>query len=103
MQMNEITALELKQLIDAGEDVALIDVRESYEHEEFNIGGILIPLGEITSYADQIKELAENKIILYCRSGNRSAMAQKLLAFQHGITNTFNLKGGVIAWKSEVE
>jgi len=40
-------------------------------------------------------------IVLYCRSGNRSGMAQKLLAIQSGITNTINLKGGLIAWRED--
>lgn len=101
--LKEITAAELKQKLEAGENITLIDVREPYEHEEFNIGGLLIPLAEIVTQAEMIKELGETEIVLYCRSGNRSAMAQKLLALQHQITNTANLKGGVIAWKTEME
>jgi len=101
--LNEITVTELKQKIEAGENITLIDVREPYEHEEFNIGGLLIPLGEIGSHADQIKELGETEIILYCRSGNRSAIALKMLVLQHQITNIANLKGGVIAWKEETK
>ena len=101
--LNEITVVELMQKIEAGENITLIDVREPYEHEEFNIGGLLIPLGEIASRADEIKELGETQIILYCRSGNRSALAQKMLVLQHQITNIANLKGGVIAWKEETK
>lgn len=97
--MKDITAEELKQKIDQRVNVTLIDVREPYEHEEYNLGGILIPLADIPYSAEKIKDLGDTEIVLYCRSGNRSAMAQKLLAMQHGITNTLNLKGGIIAWK----
>jgi rhodanese-related sulfurtransferase len=97
--MKEITAEELKQKIDQHTNITLIDVREPYEHEEYNMGGILIPLADIPYSAETIKDLGDSEIVLYCRSGNRSAMAQKLLAMQHGIENTLNLKGGIIAWK----
>ena len=100
--MKEITATELKQKLDAGENVTLIDVREPYENEEYNIGGLLIPLADVLLNVEGIKDLGETEIVLYCRSGNRSAMAQKMLALRHNITNTANLKGGVIAWKEEV-
>lgn len=103
MTMQEITATELKERIDSGEDIVLIDVREPYEHEEFNIGGELIPLADIAHSGEQIASLGKRDIVLYCRSGNRSNMAQKILAMHHGIQNTFNLKGGIIAWKKEVE
>lgn len=97
--MKEITAPELKTMLEANKGITLIDVREPYEHEEYNIGGILIPLADIPYSAERIKDLGDNTIVLYCRSGNRSTMAQKLLAHQHGITNTLNLKGGLLAWK----
>ncbi len=100
--MKEITATELKQKMDNGENITLIDVREPYENGEYNIGGILIPLAEIPFSVDRIREMGDTEIVLYCRSGNRSGMAQKLLAIQHGIANTANLKGGVIAWMEEV-
>ena len=96
--MKEITAAELKQKLDDRFNITLIDVREPYEHEEFNIGGILIPLADIPYSGERLKELGDTEIVLYCRSGNRSAMAQKLLAMQHGI-EVSHLEGGVIAWK----
>jgi rhodanese-related sulfurtransferase len=97
--MREITAAELKQKLDAGESITLIDVREPYEHEEFNIGGTNIPLAELTLQTDTFKSLEDTEIVFYCRSGNRSAMAQKLLAMHMNLTDTSHLKGGIIAWK----
>ena len=97
--MKEITAPELKTMLEGVESITLIDVREPYEHEEFNILGLVIPLADIPYSAERIKELGDTTVVLYCRSGNRSTMAQKMLAMQHGITNTLNLKGGLLAWK----
>ena len=96
--MKEITVQELKSRLDAGEEIVLIDVREPYEHEEFNIGGELIPLADIISNAGRIKEMGSKDIVFYCRSGNRSSMAQKMLAIQ-GIMNTLSLRGGMNAWR----
>ena len=97
--MKEFTAEELKSEMDRGANLVIIDVREPYEHEEFNIGGEVIPLAEIPFNSDRLKELGDVEIVLYCRSGNRSLMAQKILSMQFGINNTINLKGGIIAWK----
>lgn len=100
--MKEITVTDLKNKLSKRESLVLVDVREPYEHEEFNIGGILIPLADIPYNAERLKSLEEDVIVLYCKSGNRSIMAQKLLAMHHGITNTLNLKGGITAWKEEM-
>lgn len=97
----EISISELKQRIVSGEDLILIDVREPYEHEEYNIGGVNIPVTEIPFKVDEIRNQEGGDIILYCQSGNRSVLAQKLLATQFKIENTFNLKGGITAWRAE--
>ena len=95
--MNSITAIALKEKIDNAEDFQLIDVRESYEHEDFNIGGELIPLNEIVQQAEKI---ATNKpVIIYCRKGIRSQIAIKRLQEKFHFTNLLNLIGGTEAWK----
>lgn len=99
--MKEITAFELHQKMEDGEKIVLVDVREPYEHDEFNIGGINIPLAEIPASSERFRELGDVEIVFYCRSGNRSAMAQKILALQHQIYNTLNLKGGLIGWNED--
>ncbi len=97
--MNSITAIALKQKIDNAEDFQLIDVREPYEHEEFNISGELIPLNEITQQLDKI---ATNKpVILYCRKGIRSQVAIQRLLQKFPFTNLINLIGGTEAWETE--
>lgn len=97
--MKEITPAELRERLTKGENIALLDVREPFEYEEFNIGGTNIPITELPFRTDEIRHLGDGEIILYCQSGNRSGLAQKLLASQFNIHNTVNLKGGIKAWK----
>ena len=89
--------IELKQRIDNSEEITLIDVRESYENEEFNIGGMLIPIGDLPMKISDIEVKKDAVIVVYCRSGNRSGMGQFVL-LEAGFTNVFNLEGGMLAW-----
>lgn len=99
--MKEVTATELKQLIDKGENIQLIDVREPFECDIANIGGELIPMGEIMERVDKISK--EKKVIIHCRSGKRSAAVIAMLEQEHGFTNLYNLKGGILAYSDEVD
>ncbi len=92
-----ITVQELRKKMESGEKFTLIDVREPYEHHEFNIGGLLIPLGNIPAALDDLESHKDEEIILYCRSGNRSGMAQQFL-LQQGFKKVLNLTGGMLAW-----
>ena len=94
----EISVQGLKAKMDNKEDFVLIDVREKYEYEEFNIGGKLIPLGEIMGAIEDLEEFKGKEIIIHCRSGKRSAMAQQLM-LQAGFSDVKNLAGGVLAWQ----
>ena len=94
----EISVQGLKAKMDNKEDFVLIDVREKYEYEEFNIGGKLIPLGEIMGTLEDLEEFKGKEIIIHCRSGKRSAMAQQLM-LQAGFSDVKNLVGGVLAWQ----
>src|SRR4030095_8129007 len=99
--MGTITVEELKRRMDAGEELHLVDVREPHENAEFNIGGILLPLGMIqTMQIDEIEDLKDKEVILYCRSGNRSGQAAMFLDSM-GFTNTKNLTGGMLAWQQK--
>ncbi len=98
--MKQLTAEELAQYLKANPTLQLLDVREPFEHEEYNIGGTNIPLSDIPFQIEEIKAMSGNgEIVLYCRTGGRSAMAQKLLGMQFGVENTINLLGGVVAWQ----
>jgi len=99
--MNNITPDEVKRRLDAGEKLNLIDVREPYENADFNIGGVLLPLGQIQSMQiDEIEELKDKEVILYCRSGNRSGQAAMFLDAM-GFKDTKNLVGGMLAWEGK--
>jgi len=99
--MTTITAEELKARLDAGETVTLVDVREPHENAEFNIGGILVPLGKIqTMQTEDIDDLKNEEVIIYCRSGNRSGQACLILETM-GFTNVQNLVGGMLDWQAK--
>ena len=99
--MTNITADEVKQRMDAGEELHLVDVREPDERAAFNIGGNFLPLGKIqTMQTEDIDELKNDEIIFYCRSGNRSGQACLILETM-GFTNVKNLAGGMIDWQEK--
>lgn len=96
--MKVITVQELKQKIDSGAKVNLVDVREPQEFEEVNIGGRLVPLGKVqTMQVEELEDLKDEEVIVYCRSGRRSMMACMTLD-QMGFKDTYNLDGGILAW-----
>jgi rhodanese-related sulfurtransferase len=99
--MENISIDELKRRMDAGEKLNIIDVREPHENAEFTIGGTLIPLGKIQMMqTEELDDLKDQEIILYCRSGNRSGQACMFLDAM-GFKKTKNLIGGMLAWKEK--
>jgi rhodanese-related sulfurtransferase len=99
--MKEITPQELKQKFDSKEDIQLIDVREEYEHEIVNISGELIPLGTVMENSEKISK--DKPVVVYCKTGRRSAVAIMNLENQYGFTNLYNLKGGIFGYAREVD
>lgn len=99
--MKNITVEELKEKIDKGGKVNLIDVREPHEYEEANLGGKLVPLGKIqTMQVEELEDLKDEEVIVHCRSGQRSMMACLVLD-QLGFANTYNVVGGIKAWQEK--
>jgi rhodanese-related sulfurtransferase len=97
--MTTITTEEVKARLDAGEQLNLVDVREPHENAEFNIGGVLIPLGRIQGMqVEEIEDLRGEEVICYCRSGMRSMQACMILE-QMGFSNVKNLNGGMMLWQ----
>jgi rhodanese-related sulfurtransferase len=97
--MTTITTEEVKARLDAGERLNLVDVREPHENAEFNIGGVLIPLGRIQGMqVEEIEDLRGEEVICYCRSGMRSMQACMILE-QMGFSNVKNLNGGMMLWQ----
>lgn len=95
----DITIEELKERMDKGEQLNLIDVREEYEFDEFNIGATLIPLGELPERLEEIEAWKDQEILIHCRSGARSGRAKEYLTSE-GYTNVRNVLGGMLAWQA---
>ena len=100
--IEEISATELKQKMDAGDDIQLIDVRQPDEYAFAKIPGAkLIPLGDVIRRKNEIDPSRET--VIHCKMGGRSARAIEALR-QSGFTgNLKNLRGGITAWSNEVD
>lgn len=99
--MKEVTAQELKKMKDSKADFQLIDVREPHEADIASIGGMLIPMATVLQHLDKIAR--DKPVVIHCRSGARSASVVQLLERQHGYSNLYNLKGGILAWAREID
>jgi rhodanese-related sulfurtransferase len=91
--MEDITVDELRQRQDR-EKLNIIDVRETWEHQETNIGGLNIPLGNVPTRLGELESLKELELIVYCRTGNRSGKVKQFLQ-QQGFNKVRNLLGGI--------
>ena len=100
--MEEITATELKERIDRGDDLQIIDVREPNEYDIARIPGAkLIPLAQVVARASEIDP--DRETVVHCKGGVRSAKAIEALT-QSGFSGRLvNLKGGINAWSNEVD
>ncbi|MGH9710657.1 MAG: ThiF family adenylyltransferase, partial [Candidatus Acidiferrales bacterium] len=96
----EITPKQLKQRLDRGDDLYILDVREPHEYQICNLNGHLIPLGELPKRVGELDSSRE--IVAHCRSGKRSAEAVEFLT-KAGFRKIWNLKGGILAWSDEVD
>src|SRR5437868_549792 len=97
---DEIEVEELKKRLDRGDDIYVLDVREPHEYDICNIGGHLIPLGELPNRVNELDTSKE--IIAHCRSGVRSAKAVNFLP-QAGFKKVHNLAGRILAWADRVD
>ncbi len=96
--MEDISVQELKDRLSKGEHISIIDVREPYEYEEFNIGAILIPLGDLKDELPKLNALKSQELVVHCKSGNRSAAAKVFLE-QNGFQHVRSLIGGMLAYQ----
>ncbi len=96
----QMQVTELKRRMDAGENIFVLDVREPYEFAIAQIGGHLVPLGDLPQ---RVQELDPNReIVVQCKSGARSQRAAEFLA-QNGFKRVYNLAGGIIAWSDKID
>ena len=97
--INQISVQELKRRRDAGDEPFVLDVREPWEYQLANLGGRLIPQGELP---DRLGELPRDRtIVTQCKSGGRSQNAAELLKAQG--FQVENLAGGILGWSSEID
>jgi molybdopterin/thiamine biosynthesis adenylyltransferase/rhodanese-related sulfurtransferase len=96
----EIAPRELKNRLDRGDDLFILDVREPHEYQICNLGGHLIPLGDLSKRVNELDSSRE--IVAHCRSGKRSGEAVEFLQ-RAGFRKVLNLKGGILAWSDEVD
>jgi sulfur-carrier protein adenylyltransferase/sulfurtransferase len=96
----EIQPEELKRRLVAGEDIYVLDVREPHEYQICNIGGHLIPLGDLPKRVSELDSSRE--IVVHCKMGGRSAKAVEFLR-QSGFSRASNLAGGILAWADKVD
>jgi adenylyltransferase/sulfurtransferase len=97
---DEISVEELKTRLDRGERPFLLDVREPREYALCNLGGVLIPQGELPGRLDELDPSKE--VVVYCRTGRRSAAAVELLK-KSGFKHPRNLAGGIVAWADRID
>lgn len=98
--IKEVSVIELNKCIKNHKNFQLIDVREPHEKEIADIGGELIPLSTIPGSLDLIKDMP---VVVYCRSGKRSADATRYIQQNLKRNDIYNLKGGILAWSDEVD
>ncbi|MFY9746259.1 MAG: molybdopterin-synthase adenylyltransferase MoeB [Acidobacteriaceae bacterium] len=96
----QMSVKELKQRLDAGDDLFILDVREPFEFQIAQIGGHLIPLNDLPKRMNELNTAQE--IVVQCKSGGRSQRAAEFLA-KNGFKKLHNLAGGILAWSSEID
>jgi len=98
-----ITARQLKDLLDTGENIFLVDVREPNEYEIVSIpGAVLIPKGEFLSGAALERLPQDRRVVLHCKSGVRSAECLAVVK-DAGFSDAVHVGGGVLAWISQID
>lgn len=96
----QMSVTELKQHIDAGDDILVLDVREPFEYQIANIGGTLIPMNDVPRRLGEIGR--DRDIVVQCRSGSRSQRVAEFLK-QNGYEKVSNLAGGIKAWSEQID
>ncbi len=97
--MNEITPSELKKMIEEESDIQIIDIRDDYVFEDFNLGGMNIPLENVINNKTQFEN--GKQTIFICNSGKRSSAIVRTLTVKHQLPNIHSLKGGIEAYVEE--
>ena len=98
--MNYITPVELKEKLNSNSDLILLDIREAYELEICNIGGLHMPMADVASRVDELKD--DTLIAVLCRSGKRAEAVANFLSAEAG-KNVVIVEGGILGWIATVD
>lgn len=99
----EITPKELKQRLDKGEDLVILDIREAQELAICKLNNTKhIPMGELAQRLNELESYKDRDIVVYCRSGGRSGQCVHYMK-QHGFDGALNLVGGILAWSDDID
>jgi len=100
VETTDLSVEELKRKLDAKGDIFILDVREPHEYQICNLGGYLIPLGDLPKRVGELDSSRE--IVAHCKMGGRSAKAIAFLK-QAGFAKVHNLTGGITAWAERID
>lgn len=100
MSIPEITVQQLHALRESNADILILDVRNPDEYALCNLGGQLIPLGDLAANMNKLNR--EQQIIVHCHAGGRSRSATAFL-LEQGFKHVYNLHGGITAWAKEID
>lgn len=98
----EISVHDLKERLEDDDELLLLDVRQPDEYEIANLDGELIPLNELPDRLDELAAYRDKPVVVYCRSGRRSAKAVAYMRGK-GFDQAVNLRGGINAWSEEID
>ena len=101
-KIEQLSPEEAQKELEAGGDYVLLDTREPHEYAEAHLkGAVLVPPSEVAELARAEKAPdTSRRVIVYCRSGNRSARAAHQLQEEFGYENVANVDGGILAWQA---
>ena len=97
--MHEIAPSEIKKMIEENANIQIIDIRDDYVFEDFNLGGTNIPLENVINNKAQFEN--DKKTVFICNSGKRSSAIVRTLTVKHQLPNIYSLKGGIEAYVEE--
>jgi molybdopterin/thiamine biosynthesis adenylyltransferase/rhodanese-related sulfurtransferase len=101
-RIRHLTPEEALEEIKAGGDFVLLDTREPHEYAEAHLeGATLVPPAEVAARIDEVAPDPHQRVIVYCRTGNRSARAVHQLQEEFGYDNIVNVSGGIVEWQEK--